>query len=118
MLQALALDEDLFEAQFFLARNLRLQGDREAAVSRFRIASALRRSDFRSCGLLGEELRALGRNKEAEYSWREALERIDGELERHPDNAGALALWTQYDRGLVPHEDNPEFVMLLARGKS
>jgi len=28
-----------------------------------------------------------------------------------------LALWMQYDHGLEPHEENPEFVMLLARGK-
>jgi len=89
--RAIDLDENLFEAQFFLARNRRLQGDREGAAHRFRIAADLRPEDFRSGGLLGEELKATGSVEEAEQAWHIAIERIEAELERHPDNAGALA---------------------------
>jgi len=89
--RAIALDQNLFEAQFFLARNRRLQGDREGAAGRFRIAADLRPEDFRSSGLLGEELKAMDSAEGAGQAWLIAIERIESELERHPDNAGALA---------------------------
>lgn len=89
--RALALDEGLFEAHFFLGRNRRLQGDREEAAKHFRLAAALRTDDYRSCGLLGEELKALGRAEESREALGAATERIEAELERHPDNADALS---------------------------
>ena len=88
---AISLDENLFEAQFFLARNRRQLGDHEGAVVRFRLAAALRPDDFRSSGLLGDALKAIGLNVEAEQAFRMAIQRIEAELEHHPDNAGALA---------------------------
>jgi len=88
---AIKLDENLFETQFFLARNRRQLGDHEGAVVRFRLAAALRPDDFRSSGLLGDALKAIGLVVEAEASFRIAIQRIEAELEHHPDNAGALA---------------------------
>lgn len=84
-------DPSLFETQFFLARNKRLQGDRQSAAQYFEKASRLRPGDFRSRGLLAEELSALGRDQEAELAFRAALALTEEELEAHPDNAGALA---------------------------
>ncbi len=89
--RAISLDENLFEAQFFLARNRHLQGDRKGAVRSFRIAAALRPDDFRSSGLLGEELKSIGRATDAVVAFNAAIDRVEAELERHPDNAGALA---------------------------
>jgi TolB-like protein/tetratricopeptide (TPR) repeat protein len=88
---AVRRDPKLFEAQFFLARNLRLQGDRAGAAERFEIATRLRPDDFRARGLLGEELQALGRSDAAMEHFRAALTLIEAELGAHPDNAGALA---------------------------
>ena len=88
---AIGLDERLFEAQFFLARNRHLQGDHAGAVHRFRLAAALRPDDFRSSGLLGDALKATGTIEDAAEAFAIAVERIEAELNRHPDNAGALA---------------------------
>ena len=89
--RAIDLDGRLFEAHFFLGRNRRLQGEREAAARRFRIAASLRTDDFRSSGLLGEELKAIGRADESREALAVAVERVEAELERHPDNADALS---------------------------
>lgn len=88
-----AIDKDpsLFEPQFFLARNRRLQGDRSGAAERFALAARLRPDDFRTAGLLAEEHKALGNSEDAEAMFRSALTLVEKELEDHPDNAGALA---------------------------
>lgn len=91
LLRAVDLDASLFEAQFFLARNSRLQGRRQEAAERFGIAASIRPEDFRSEGLRGEELLAMGERTEAERCFRRCLDRIESEIEAHPDNAGALA---------------------------
>jgi TolB-like protein/Tfp pilus assembly protein PilF len=84
-------DPQLFEAHFFLARDLRLQGDRVGAAEFFARASALRPEDFRATGLLAEELQALGKDNEARSMFQSSLASVERELETHPDNAGALA---------------------------
>ncbi|MDW3224920.1 MAG: hypothetical protein R8G34_18890 [Paracoccaceae bacterium] len=89
--KSIALDSQLFEAHFFLARDLRLQGDRSGAAKYFAHASDLRQEDFRATGLLGEELQALDREDEAQDKFRASLRSVEHELEGHPDNAGALA---------------------------
>jgi len=91
LLNAIELDGNLFEAQFFQARNRRQQGDHEGAVDRFRIAAALHPDDFRSSGLLADALKAVGHDEEANAAFKVAINRIEAELECHPDNAGALA---------------------------
>ena len=89
--RAIDLDGRLFEAHFFLGRNRRLQGERERASERFRIAASLRTDDYRSIGLLGEELKAIGRVDESREALAAAVGRVEAELERHPDNADALS---------------------------
>src|SRR5690606_6899142 len=88
---AIRLNPMLFEACFFLGRNRRLQGQRREAAELFRKAAELRLSDYRALGLLGEELQALGREGEATRVFEKCLERLEAEVDAHPDNADALA---------------------------
>ncbi|MFV2052235.1 tetratricopeptide repeat protein [Aliiroseovarius sp. YM-037] len=101
---AIKLDPHLFEAQFFLARGLRLQGDRAGAAECFAKAAQLRPEDFRANGLLAEELQALGRAEEATIQLRATLELVEAELDTHPDNAGALAFGAAVLADLDKHE--------------
>ena len=89
--QAIRLGSHLFEAHFFYARNCHLQGLRAQAADLFERSAALRPNDFRALGLLSEECQALGRHDDAIAAARRCLERIEPEIEAHPDNAGALA---------------------------
>lgn len=91
LLTAIDQDPTLFEPQFFLARNRRLQGDRAGATDRLKKAVRLRPDDFRAAGLLAEEEKALGNDEEAEAAFWNAKSLVERELEDHPDNAGALA---------------------------
>lgn len=101
---AIDLDQQLFEAHFFLARNLRLQGDRSGAAESFAIACTLRPEDFRSTGLLGEELQALGRHDEARIQFQTSLRSVEQVLAKHPDNADALAFGAAVSENLGQHE--------------
>jgi adenylate cyclase len=89
--RALRLGPDLFETHFFYARNCRLQGLHEQAAALFKRAATLRPNDFRSLGLLSEAYKALGRREDLVIAARQCLERVEAEIEAHPDNAGALA---------------------------
>jgi len=89
--RALELGPDLFETHFFYARNCRLQGRHEQAAALFTRAATLRANDFRSLGLLAESYKALGRQQDMVAAARRCLERLEAEIEAHPDNAGALA---------------------------
>ncbi len=85
------LDADLFEPPFFLGRNHRLRGERAEAARLYAVAARLRPEDYRTCGLLAEELQVLGRTTEAREALLQAVERLDAAVERHPDNTDALA---------------------------
>lgn len=87
--EAIRLDPNLFEGQFFQARNYRLQGDHSSAAAAFQRAARLRPNDFRALGLLSEELQALGEEDLAHVHLRQCLTNIEAELDTHPDNAGA-----------------------------
>jgi adenylate cyclase len=89
--RAAELDPNLYEPCFFHARNCRLQGLHEQAAALLKRAAALRPEDFRSQGLLASEYRVLGREQEFTYAVRRCVERIEAEIEAHPDNADALA---------------------------
>ena len=89
--RAMELDPESFEAHFFYARNCRHQGRRQQAAELFERAAALRSSDYRSLGLFAEECQALGREADSRAALRRCLERVEAEVEAHPDNAGALA---------------------------
>ncbi|MCB6176623.1 hypothetical protein LHP98_00570 [Rhodobacter sp. Har01] len=85
------LDADLFEPPFFLARSHRLRGERAEAARLYARAAQLRPEDYRACGLLAEELQALGRSEEMRAALEQAAARLDAAVERHPDNTDALA---------------------------
>ena len=89
--RALRLAPDLYETHFFYARNCRLQGRHEQAAALFKRASALRPNEYRALGLLSKSCKALGLQQELVVAARQCLERIEAEIEAHPDNAGALA---------------------------
>lgn len=88
---AVSLNPMLYEACFFQGRNRRLQGRRREAADFFERAAALRTGDYRSMGLLGEELQALGRHQDAGGAFADCLGRLEAEVDSHPQNADALA---------------------------
>ncbi len=89
--RAMALAPDSFEAHFFAARCHRAQGDHARAADLFERAAELQPDDFRALGLAASAYRALGRHDQARAAARRCLERIEGELTLHPDDAKALA---------------------------
>ena len=89
--RALRLDPDLYETHFFYARNCRLQGLHEQAAALFKRAATLRPNEYRSLGLLAKSYKILGWQQEFAAAARQCLERVEAEIEAHPDNAGALA---------------------------
>jgi len=89
--RALQLAPDLYEIHFFYARNCRLQGRHEQAAALFKRAATLRPNEYRSLGLLAKSYKALGLQHELLAAARQCLERVEAEIEAHPDNAGALA---------------------------
>jgi TolB-like protein/DNA-binding SARP family transcriptional activator/tetratricopeptide (TPR) repeat protein len=89
--RAIRLDPDLYETHFFYARNCRLQGRHEQAAALFKRAAILRPNEYRSLGLLAKSYKALGLPQEFAVAARQCVERVEAEIEVHPDNAGALA---------------------------
>jgi TolB-like protein/DNA-binding SARP family transcriptional activator/Tfp pilus assembly protein PilF len=89
--RALRLEPDLYETHFFYARNCRLQGRHEQAAALFKRAATLRPNEYRALGLLAKSCKALGWQQEFVVAARQCLERVEAEIEAHPDNAGALA---------------------------
>src|SRR3546814_20767475 len=87
----MALDASLVEALFFKAGCGRLLGRREPALALFENAAELRPHDYRCAGLLAEEYRALGFEREFRSSASRALRHATDEVKCHPDNADAWA---------------------------
>lgn len=54
-------------------------------------AAPLRPTDYRAIGPFGEELQALGRQSDALRAFGQCFERLEAEVEAHPENADALA---------------------------
>jgi len=88
---AMGLDPSLFEAHFFKARCCRLLGRREPALSLFENAAELRPHDYRCAGLLAEEYRALGFEREFRSAASRSLRQATDEVRCHPENADAWA---------------------------
>src|SRR3546814_19260493 len=87
----MALDASLVEALFFKAGCGRLLGRREPALALFENAAELRPHDYRCAGLLAEEYRALGFEREFRSAASRALRHATDEVKCHPDNADAWA---------------------------
>jgi adenylate cyclase len=94
---ALAIDPNLYEANFFYALFFVERGDFERAAELCERAAQLRSDDYRSPLLASTVYRSLGRDADRERSARLGLERAERELNLHPENSssaqyGALAL--------------------------
>jgi TolB-like protein/DNA-binding SARP family transcriptional activator/predicted Zn-dependent protease len=89
--RALTCDPNSFEAHFFYGRNCRLQGLHRQAATLFERAADLRPNDFRSLGLLAVAYKSLGRPADSLTALRRCMQRVEAEVESHPDNADALA---------------------------
>jgi adenylate cyclase len=94
---ALALDPNLYEANFFYALFFFERGDFERAAELCERAAQLRSDDYRSPLLASTVYRSLGRDADRERSARLGLERAEREFNLHPENSssaqyGALAL--------------------------
>jgi TolB-like protein/DNA-binding SARP family transcriptional activator/Flp pilus assembly protein TadD len=89
--RALRLAPDLYETHFFYARNCRLQGRHEQAAALFKRAASLRPNEYRALGLLAKSYKTLGLQQQFAVAAGQCLERVEAEIEAHPDNAGALA---------------------------
>lgn len=90
--RAMALDPNLFEALKYCARTCQATGQYVEAAAYFERAYAVRPDDFRCLILLAQAYKDMGRHAEAETALRRGLEKIERELERHPEHGNAAAL--------------------------
>jgi serine/threonine protein kinase/tetratricopeptide (TPR) repeat protein len=89
---AIRLDPRLFEAYYFYARACVQQGKPKDAARLFEQASEVKPEDYQAPQLLGMVYTGMGRDAEAEQSYRRAWQRAEKHLELHPDDARALYL--------------------------
>jgi adenylate cyclase len=89
---AMALDPNLFEVLKFYARACQSQGKFAEAAEYFERACAASPDDIRCPMLLAQNYHDLGRHREAEVVLRRGFEKIERELQRHPEHANAAAL--------------------------
>lgn len=88
---ALKLGPDHYETSFLFARNCRLQGQRDKAVTLLENAIALRPDDYRALGHLALEYKAFGRDEDFSLAARRCIDRIEEMALVNPGNADALA---------------------------
>jgi adenylate cyclase len=89
---AMGLDPNLFEVLKFYARACQSQGRFAEAADLFERACAASPDDIRCPILLAQNYYDLGRRHDAEVDLRRGLEKIERELQRHPEHANAAAL--------------------------
>lgn len=89
---AMGLDPNLFEVLKFYARSCQAQGRYTEAAAYFVRACAASPEDIRCPILLAQAYGDLGRHVEAETALRRGLEKIEQELQWHPEHANAAAL--------------------------
>jgi DNA-binding SARP family transcriptional activator len=89
--RGLRLDPDCFEANLFSARLASARNQHERAARLFERCALLRPRDYRTVGLMADELALTGREGEFGFAARRCHERLSAELELHPDNADAWA---------------------------
>jgi TolB-like protein/Flp pilus assembly protein TadD len=89
---AMRLDPKLFEAPYFYARTMWVQGKPEEAARLFELASSLRPEDYQSVALLTGVYTKLGRQAEARTTLERGATLIERHLEMEPDDVRALYL--------------------------
>ncbi len=89
--ESLRLEPDSFEVQFSFGRTCFRLGRHEAVIEHFERAAQLLETDYACLTLVQMSYESLGRHAESISASRRALERIEREIEAHPDNADALA---------------------------
>jgi TolB-like protein/Flp pilus assembly protein TadD len=89
---AMQLDPKLFEAAYFYARTLFVQGKSEEAARMYELASSLRPEDYQSVALLITVYQKLGRQAEARKTTERSVALIQRHLEQEPDDVRALYL--------------------------
>lgn len=89
---AMRLDPKLFEAAYFYARTLFVQGKSEEAARMYELASSLRPEDYQSVTLLITVYRQLGRQAESRETSERSVALIQRHLEQEPDDVRALYL--------------------------
>jgi adenylate cyclase len=85
--QAIALDPNLFEAHYFLARACFAQGNLEQAARHFQRAADVKPDDYQALLVLVGVLRSLGRDQEMRMAAREGVARAEHDLVSHPENS-------------------------------
>jgi len=88
---AIRLDPQLFEARYFYARACFQQGELEMAARLFEQAAEVR-EDYQARFFAAQSYAALGREPEAEASYRRALFVVKDHLELNPDDARAVTM--------------------------
>jgi adenylate cyclase len=86
--RALALDPNLYEANFFYARFFLDRGDFEKAAKFLECAAEIRSDDYLSPVLLVSACRSLGRHTDRMRWARLTVERAERALNLHPENSG------------------------------
>lgn len=89
---AMRLDPNLFEVLKFYGRACQSLGRFAEAAAYFERACAASPDDVRCPVLLAQNYRDLGRRDEAALALRRSLQKIERELQQHPENANAAAL--------------------------
>lgn len=90
--EAIRLDPNSFDAYYYYARACFARGETERSAELFRKAGDVRREDFQSMILLAQSLDMLGLEKEAREADREAIRRVEHQLQFDPTDRRALTL--------------------------
>jgi adenylate cyclase len=103
--EAIAVDENLYEAHYFCARACFSQGKLEDAATHFQRAANINPDDCQALIVLSGVLRTLGRTQDMIVAAQEGVARAERELALHPENPrpaslGAVGLATlgEFDR--------------------
>ena len=90
--ESLRLEPDSYGVRFHFGATCFLLGRHEAAIEHYERAAQLLETDFMSLENATMSYEALGQHEDLISASRRALDRIEREIEAHPDNATALAL--------------------------
>jgi len=89
--ESLRLEPDSPEARFNYGRTCYLLGRHEAAIEHFERSAQFSETSYSALSYMAQIYQTLGRDDEARAAARRALERIEREVQAHPDNALAMS---------------------------